>query len=101
MNYIFILDGLEFYGNVSYLKAGLAYSDYLTTVSPSYAEEIQTDLFGEHLDGFLRKRNNQLRGIINGVDYELYDPKNDSFLYKTYQTYEDKMENKRKLQEAA
>ena len=94
----FHMDGLEFYGNVSYLKAGLAYSDYLTTVSPSYAEEIQTDHYGEHLDGFLRKRNHQLRGIINGVDYELYNPKKDSFLYKSYYTYEDKMENKRKLQ---
>ncbi len=95
----FHADGLEFYGSVNYLKAGLAYSDYLTTVSPSYAEEIQTDFFGEHLDGFLRKRNNQLRGIINGVDYDLYNPQNDAFLYKKYQTYEDKMENKRKLQE--
>ncbi len=94
----FHMDGLEYYGNVSYLKAGLAYSDYLTTVSPSYAEEIQTDHYGEHVDGFLRKRNHQLRGIINGVDYELYDPKKDAFLYKPYSTYEDKMENKRKLQ---
>ena len=51
----FHADGLEFYGNVNYLKAGLAYSDYLTTVSPSYAEEIQTDFFGEHLDGFFVK----------------------------------------------
>lgn len=95
----FHADGLEFYGNVSYLKAGLAYSDYLTTVSPSYAEEIQTDHYGEHLDGFLRKRNNQLLGIINGVDYDLYDPNSDSFLFQKYHTYEAKIENKQKLQE--
>ena len=79
----FHMDGLEYYGNVSYLKAGLAYSDYVTTVSPSYAEEIQTEHYGEHLDGFLGKRNHQLRGIINGVDYELYDPKHDSFIFKS------------------
>lgn len=95
----FHMDGLEYYGNVSYLKAGLAYSDYVTTVSPSYAEEIQTDHYGEHLDGFLRKRNHQLRGIINGVDYELYDPKNDTFIFNPYSTYEGKLENKRMLQE--
>ena len=92
-------DGLEFYGNVSYLKAGLAYSDYLTTVSPSYAEEIQTNYYGEHLEGFLRKRHNELQGIVNGVDYEVYDPREDSFLGKSYGTYEDKMVNKRALQE--
>ena len=79
----FHADGLEFYGNVSYLKAGLAYSDYLTTVSPTYAIEIQSDYFGEQLDGFLRKRRDHLRGIINGVDYDLYNPSKDSYLFNT------------------
>lgn len=96
----FRTDGMEFYGNVSYLKAGLAFSDYLTTVSPTYAREIQTDHFGEHLDGFLQKRRDQLKGIINGVDYELYDPSKDTFLFKPYKTYAGKMENKRKLQKS-
>ncbi|MEH6949262.1 glycogen synthase GlgA [Bacillus sp. JJ634] len=94
----FHMDALEFYGNVSYLKAGLAFSDYLTTVSPSYAGEIQTGYYGEQLDGFLRKRNNRLQGIINGVDYEVYNPRLDSSLFKPYTTYAGKMENKRKLQ---
>lgn len=70
----FHMDGLEFYGNVSYLKAGLAYADALTTVSPTYAEEIQMPYYGEHLDGFLRKRKDDLTGIINGIDYEVYNP---------------------------
>lgn len=95
----FSMDGLEFYGNVNYLKAGLAYSDYLTTVSPSYAEEIQTGYYGEQLDGFLRKRSNQLMGIVNGIDYDIYNPNTDPYLFKTYQTYKGKLENKRKLQE--
>ncbi|MFJ8265521.1 glycogen synthase GlgA [Peribacillus asahii] len=95
----FHMDALEFYGNVSYLKAGLAFSDYLTTVSPSYAGEIQTGYYGEQLDGFLRKRSNLLQGIINGVDYEVYNPRLDSSLFKPYTTYAGKMENKRKLQE--
>ena len=95
----FHVDGLEYYGNVSFLKAGLAFSDYLTTVSPTYAKEIQTGYYGESLDGFLRKRRDHLRGILNGVDYEVYNPSQDSFLFKTYQTYKGKMDNKRKLQE--
>src|SRR5690606_18886051 len=52
----FTIDGLEFYGNVSYLKGGLAFSDYITTVSPTYAKEIQMPYYGEKLEGFLQKR---------------------------------------------
>ncbi|MBO0998551.1 glycogen synthase GlgA [Bacillus sp. SD075] len=96
----FNIDGLEFHGNVSYLKAGLAFSNIVTTVSPSYAEEIQSPYFGENLDGFLRKRNGDLKGIINGIDYEEYNPVADEHLAVPFDCYEDKMENKRQLQES-
>lgn len=95
----FHIDGLEFHGNVSYLKAGLAFADVVTTVSPTYAEEIQTAYYGENLDGFLRKRSGDLRGIINGIDKEAYDPICDEAIFGGYSGYEGKMENKRHLQE--
>jgi starch synthase len=92
-------DGLEFYGNVSYLKAGLAFSDCLTTVSPSYAEEIQTAYYGENLDGFLRKRRDQLYGIVNGIDIEVYNPAADEYIDQPYSEIEGKEENKIQLQQ--
>lgn len=95
----FNMDGLEFHGNVSYLKAGLAFSNYVTTVSPSYAEEIQTAYYGENLDGFLRKRSGELKGIINGIDDEAYNPATDEYLSYPFTDYEGKMKNKIELQE--
>lgn len=71
------VDGVEFYGGVSYMKAGLAYADRLTTVSPSYAREIQTPEFGEGFDGLLRLRAEALTGILNGVDPRYWDPEHD------------------------
>ncbi|WEG13833.1 glycogen synthase GlgA [Pullulanibacillus sp. KACC 23026] len=94
----FTEDGLEFYGNVSYMKAGLAFSDKLTTVSPSYAEEIQTPYYGEKLDGFLRKRGHDLAGIINGIDVDEYNPGTDLFLAERFKTIEGKALNKTALQ---
>ncbi|MFJ7756063.1 glycogen synthase GlgA [Peribacillus muralis] len=96
----FNIDGLEFHGNVSYLKAGLAFSNIVTTVSQSYAEEIQTPYYGESLDGFLRKRNSDLKGIVNGIDYEEYNPCTDGYLAVPFDSYEGKLENKRLLQES-
>ncbi|MED1201639.1 glycogen synthase GlgA [Heyndrickxia acidicola] len=95
----FSQDGLEYYGNVSYLKGGLAFSDFLTTVSPTYANEIQTPYYGENLDGFLRKRQNQLLGIVNGIDIDLYNPHTDSSIYTPYQDVTGKKQNKKSLQE--
>ncbi|MDD9148679.1 MULTISPECIES: glycogen synthase GlgA [unclassified Sporolactobacillus] len=92
-------DSLEFYGKVSYMKAGLAYADVLTTVSRTYAEEIQLPFYGEHLDGFLRRRSHDLRGIVNGIDRKLYDPGTDRQLYFQYHTAGGKRKNKRCLQE--
>ena len=72
--------GVEFYGQLSCLKAGLVYSEVITTVSPRYAREISTEELGCGLDGLLRQRNSSLVGILNGVDYEEWDPGNDPFL---------------------
>ena len=78
------LDGIEFYGGVSFLKAGLAYADRLTTVSPTYAGEIQTPEYGERLDGLLRLRADALTGILNGVDPAVWDPAHDAALPRPY-----------------
>ncbi len=91
-------DGLEYYGDVNYLKAGLAFSNRLTTVSPSYAEEIQTFFYGEGLDGFLRKRSPDLVGILNGIDQTAYDPMTDRALAVPFEDYEGKLMNKAALQ---
>ncbi|WP_094603069.1 Glycogen synthase [Sporomusa silvacetica DSM 10669] len=83
-NSAFTADGLEFHGQVNYLKAGLAFSDVVTTVSKSYAEEIRQPYFGENLDGFLIKRQADLYGIINGIDYEVYNPAGDPDICSNY-----------------
>jgi starch synthase len=80
----FTIDGVEFYGQVSFLKAGLFYSHRLTTVSPTYAREIQTPDFGWGLDGLLRRRNQALTGILNGVDSTIWDPRHDPNLPRRY-----------------
>ncbi len=77
-------DGLEFFDQVDFLKAGLAFSDALTTVSPRYAEEIQTPEFGFGLDGLLRSRSAVLTGILNGVDYEQWNPETDPLIPAQY-----------------
>lgn len=81
---IFNIDGLEFYGKVNFLKGGLLFSDFLTTVSRKYAEEIQTPEFGCGLEGVLRNRSSRLRGIINGVDYEAWNPATDKLIPSPY-----------------
>jgi starch synthase len=75
---------LEFYGSVNFLKAGLIFSDYLTTVSRKYAEEIQTPEFGYGLDGVARERKDRLVGILNGVDYAAWSPDRDKFIAAKY-----------------
>lgn len=74
---MFLEDSLEFHGAGSCMKGGLVYADKLTTVSGTYAQEIQTDYFGERLDSLLRYRSGDLIGIVNGIDDELFDPMND------------------------
>lgn len=70
-------EGLEFHNNVSYLKGGINYADIVTTVSPTYAEEIQTPYFGEQMEGLLKNQGHKIRGILNGLDYDEYNPEKD------------------------
>lgn len=77
---LFTLDGYEFWGKLSLMKGGLRFADQLTTVSPTYAAEIQTDAFGAGLEGVLRHRNNVLTGILNGLDTQEWNPATDPFL---------------------
>ena len=80
----FTREGLEFYGEINFLKGGLVFADALTTVSPRYAREIQTPELGEGLDGVLRARAGRLRGIVNGIDYRLWNPAGDAALPALY-----------------
>ena len=77
-------DGLEYYGQVSYLKAGLAYADQITTVSPTYAKEIQGAERGFGFEGLLGRRVDRLTGILNGLDIEAWDPARDASLPRRY-----------------
>ena len=77
-------NGLEFYGAASFAKAGIALSDRIVTVSPTYAREIQTPEFGAGLDGLLRFRRNVLHGILNGIDTETWDPRTDALIDAAY-----------------
>src|SRR3989440_7742005 len=80
----FIPSRLEFYGDVNFLKGGIVYSDYVTTVSRRYAQEIQTKEYGYGLDGVARGRGDRLVGILNGVDYSAWNPAKDTFLPAKY-----------------
>ncbi|MGV8073721.1 MAG: glycogen synthase GlgA [Syntrophobacteraceae bacterium] len=74
------IQGMEFWGNCNFLKAGLVYSDFLTTVSSQYSKEIQRPEYGSGLDGVLRERSRTLAGIINGVDYNVWNPETDPMI---------------------
>ena len=95
-DHYFTQERLEFWGNVNLMKAGIAYSDAVNTVSPRYAEEILQPEFGCGLDGFLRVHSDKLCGILNGIDNRLFDPENDPALPSHYNTLalEGKEENK-------
>ena len=98
----FAPDGLEFYGKLSFLKAGLYFADLISTVSPGYAREIQTAELGFGLDGLLRARAGDLVGILNGIDTELWDPARDPLIAQRYDAewLERKAPNKAALQRA-
>ncbi|MCF6235450.1 MAG: glycogen synthase GlgA [Gammaproteobacteria bacterium] len=95
------MNGVEFHGHFSFIKGGLATADMLSTVSPTYAKEIRTPQFGYGLEGLLEHRVDRLMGILNGVDYALWDPKNDPYIIKPYtsKTIRFKSVNKSALQE--
>ncbi|QGZ61774.1 glycogen synthase GlgA [Paraburkholderia acidisoli] len=78
------MHGVEFYGQLSFLKAGLFYADKITTVSPTYAREIQTVAQGGGLEGLLRERTHDLVGILNGVDYQVWNPAGDAAIAAKY-----------------
>jgi len=95
-------DKLECYGCANFMKAALVYADAITTVSPSYAEEITTAYYGERLDGLIRARKESVFGVLNGIDIVDYDPEKDPMIVKNYtvETIDEKVQNKLALQEA-
>ncbi|HHX68740.1 MAG: glycogen synthase GlgA [Miniphocaeibacter sp.] len=93
-------EALKFYNAVNFMKGGIVFSDYFTTVSKNYANEIKYDYFGEGLDGVIRKHEYKLKGIVNGIDYNEWNPKKDKYLSENYdlKTIDKKIENKREIQ---
>ena len=100
-DYFFTPDKLECNKDANLLKGGIVYADAITTVSDTYAEEIKTEFYGEGLDGLLRARSGDLRGIVNGIDYDEFDPEKDPLLpyrYNAANFRKEKIKNKRELQ---
>jgi len=91
---------LEFYGKIALTKAGFVYADVINTVSPQYSHEIQTQEFGHGLEGLIQSRSKDVYGIVNGIDYELWNPAFDPYIVKKYdrRTISQKAENKSALQ---
>jgi starch synthase len=91
---------IELYGGVSFIKGGINYCNQIITVSNTYSKEIQTAEYGEKLEGLLKYRSCALKGILNGIDYDEYNPETDKNIYKNYslQNIEDKQINKECLQ---
>ena len=100
-SYYFTPDKLELFKDANLLKGGLVYADAITTVSKTYAEEIRTPFYGEQLDGLLGARSNDLRGIVNGIDYTEFNPEDDKYIEHKYNAINfrrEKIKNKRALQ---
>lgn len=95
-----VCHGIKFYGKVNFMKTGIAFSDIITTVSKTYAKEIQTPYFGERLHGVISERKNCIYGIINGIDYRVYNPEKDKYITARYNIdlINKKMINKEELQ---
>ncbi len=101
-DYFFTSDKLEAYKDANLLKGGIVYADAVTTVSSTYAEEIKTPFYGEGLDGLLRARSRDLRGIVNGIDYAEFNPETDTHISNPYSAVtfrKEKVKNKRALQQ--
>ena len=101
-SYYFTPDKLEAYKDANLLKGGIVYADAVTTVSSTYAEEIKTPFYGEGLDGLLRARSGDLRGIVNGIDYTAFNPETDPYIVKQYNAVnfrKEKVKNKKALQQ--
>lgn len=93
-------DKLKYYNNVSFMKGAINYSDMITTVSETYAEEIKNPFFGEGLDGLLQSKAHKITGILNGLDYDIFNPENDDEIFLKYSlnNLEYKIKNKLALQ---
>ncbi len=101
-DYYFTTDKLLHYKDANFLKGGIVYADYVTTVSDTYAEEIKTPFYGETLDGLMQARSNNLFGIVNGIDYDVYNPETDPYITQKYNASnfrKEKIKNKRALQQ--
>ncbi|MFJ5715799.1 glycogen synthase GlgA [Neobacillus sp. NPDC093127] len=96
----FHLGHLEFFGNINFMKGALVAADKITTVSPTYKGEIQTEVYGEKLEGLLRERNEDIVGILNGIDEDFYNPAEDPLIYQpfTADNQRNKLINKREIQ---
>ena len=100
-DYYFTSDKLEAYNDANLLKGGIVYADKVTTVSDTYAEEIKVPFYGERLDGLMNARSNSLSGIVNGIDYDEYNPETDPWLTANYNVdnfTKEKVKNKVALQ---
>ncbi|HQL64897.1 MAG TPA: glycogen synthase GlgA [bacterium] len=94
----FSMQQLEFYGNINIMKAGIIHSNKINTVSPTYAREILTPEFGCKLDGLLKTREKDISGILNGIDYSIWNPRFDGLIFKKYHSRKTKVVNKKYLQ---
>ena len=97
----FSVEGVEYYGKVGFLKAGLQFADLITTVSPTYAKEIQRDEEGKGLGGLLRARSAELHGVLNGIDIDVWNPSTDPAIARNFDrsTIDDRAANKAALQD--
>jgi starch synthase len=97
---LFNMEGLEFYDKINILKGGMEFCDIINTVSPTYSKEIQTKEFGFGLEGVLNRRRDSVFGILNGLDYSIWNPESDKFITQKYsfQNIEDKYKNKEGLE---
>lgn len=101
-DYYFAPDKLEAYKDGNLLKGGIVYADAITTVSNTYAEEIKLPFYGEGLDGLMRSRAGSLRGIVNGIDYDEFNPETDTYIAQTYNAKnfrKEKVKDKKALQQ--
>ncbi|MGN1032778.1 MAG: glycogen synthase GlgA, partial [Intestinibacter sp.] len=91
---------IEYYGQINFMKAGINFADKVSTVSPSYAEEIKTEFYGNSLDGLIKANSHKLVGILNGLDYDINNPKTDKNLFENYDvnSIDKKVKNKVELQ---
>src|SRR4030042_171681 len=81
---LFSIAGVEYWGKISFMKAGIVFADIINTVSETYSQEIQTEEFGYGVEGMLRARKKDLYGVLNGADYEEWNPATDKFIASTY-----------------